>query len=243
MAAGIESEDMRNEDGTPSVTVTGPSGGSRRALILPVSLAMGWGVLLGYSTVLLTNDTPVRPETGTAQAALNEPGPFENTAASSRLPRANAPWSDVGLGSAHAGAPARDRLAASPAQPGIRPVALKQDTEVTPRADAPATASPPIEAAAYVGVWGPNEVACRRGARRRGYIPARITENGARAGNTVCTFRDGRRMGASWSVAASCSDGGRRWTSQVKLIVEGDRLTWSSAKGDASYVRCNRRAG
>ena len=58
-----------------------------------------------------------------------------------------------------------------------------------------------------------------------------------RAGNTVCTFRDGRRMGASWSVAASCSDGGRRWTSQVKLIVEGDRLTWSSAKGDASYVR------
>ena len=168
MAARIESEDMRNEDGTPSVTVTGPSGGSRRALILPVSLAMGWGVLLGYSTVLLTNDTPVRPETGTAQAALNEPGPFENTAASSRLPRANAPWSDVGLGSAHAGAPARDRLAASPAQPGIRPVALKQDTEVTPRADAPAAASPPIEAAAYVGVWGPNEVACRRGARRRG---------------------------------------------------------------------------
>lgn len=243
MAAGIERQDMKTDDGAPSPPLAEPSGRSRRALVLPLSLAMGWGVLLGYSTVLLTNDTPVRPETGTVQAALNEPGPFENTEAASRSPRVSAPWSDVGLGSAHAGASARDGLAASTAQPGIRPVALKQDRDVVARADAPAAASPPIEPAAYVGVWGPNEVACRRGARRRGYIPARITENGARAGNTVCTFRDGRRMGASWSVAASCSDGGRRWTSQVKLIVDGDRLTWSSAKGDASYVRCNRRAG
>ncbi|MGU3541246.1 peptidase inhibitor family I36 protein, partial [Methylobacterium sp. A54F] len=36
---------------------------------------------------------------------------------------------------------------------------------------------------------------------------------------------------------------GRRWTSQVRLVVEGERLTWTSAKGSAAYVRCGRRAG
>ena len=193
---------------------------------------MGWGVLLGYSTVLLTNDTPVRPETGTAQAALNEPGPFENTAASSRLPRANAPWSDVGLGSAHAGAPARDRLAASPAQPGIRPVALKQDYG----SDAPRRC-PRCRFSTDRGGG-----LCRRlGAERGGMPPrARGAVDTFRRGSprmargletTVCTFRDGRRMGASWSVAASCSDGGRRWTSQVKLIVEGDRADMVERQG------------
>ncbi|WP_257791899.1 hypothetical protein [Methylobacterium durans] len=44
-------------------------------------------------------------------------------------------------------------------------------------------------------------------------------------------------------MAADCNDRGRRWTSQVRLLVEGDRLTWSSAKGSSSYLRCPRRAG
>ncbi|MCJ2128469.1 hypothetical protein [Methylobacterium sp. E-045] len=241
MTAGIEDGGAgRTDQGAPSPAEPEPSVRSGRALVLPLSLAMGWGALLGYSTVLLTDDPPARPEIGTIQAAFNEPGPFEDRAGGSRSPRGSAPWSDVGIG---AGPSGRDATVAPPVQPGVRPVALRQDPEVAPRADALTAASPPVEPAAYVGLWGPNESACRRGARRRGYIPARITESGARAGNTVCTFRDGRRIGANWSVSASCSDGGRRWSSQVKLLVDGNRLTWSSAKGDASYIRCHGRAG
>ncbi|CAA2099298.1 hypothetical protein MBUL_00076 [Methylobacterium bullatum] len=241
MTAGVEEKDAKGIDqGTPSPTVAEASARSSRALVLPVSLAMGWGALLGYSTVLLTDDPPARPEIDTIQTAFNEPGPFEDRAVGSRSPRGSAPWSDVGVGSGPSG---RGAAVAAPAQPGLRPVALRQDPEVAPRTDVVTAASPPIEPAAYVGLWGPNESACGRGARRRGYIAARITESGARAGNTVCTFRDGRRIGANWSVSASCSDGGRRWSSQVRLLVDGNRLTWSSAKGDASYVRCQRRAG
>ncbi|MCC0809338.1 hypothetical protein FPV16_24595 [Methylobacterium sp. W2] len=241
MTAGVEERDARGiDEEAPSPAVAGSSGRSGRALVLPVSLAMGWGALLGYSTVLLTDDPPARPEINTIQAAFNEPGPFEDRAGGARPPRGSAPWSDVGSGSGPAG---RDATVAPPAQPGLRSVALRQEPEAAPRADVTTAASPPIEPAAYVGLWGPNETACRRGARRRGYIPARITESGARAGSTVCTFRDGRRIGPNWSVSASCSDGGRRWSSQVKLLVDGNRLTWSSAKGDASYVRCHRRAG
>ncbi|GJE17564.1 hypothetical protein [Methylobacterium marchantiae] len=246
MAAGIEGMGAETiHDDARSQAVAEPRRGSRRALVLPLALAMGWGVLLGYSTVLLTDDTPVRPEAGSAQAAMSEPGPFENTDGASRPKRNGAPWSDVTTAAGLEGGSVRDATDGSSASPGIRTVALKQEPEASPRIDAASAASPAVEPAAYVGVWGPNEIACRRGARRKGYIPARITESGARAGNTICTFRDGRRIGASssWSVAASCSDGGRRWSSQVKLLVEGSRLTWSSARGDASYIRCGRRAG
>ncbi|WP_019906969.1 hypothetical protein [Methylobacterium sp. 77] len=248
MAAGIEGTAAGIiDDGAPSSAPPEARATSRRTLVLPLALAMGWGVLLGYSTVLLTNDTPARPETGTAQAAFNEPGPFEDTGGASRPNRGGAPWSDVTAGPGLEGTSAKGSIKGSgegaTVSSNVRAVALKQDLEAASRIDGGATASPPIEPAAYVGLWGPNEIACRRGARRRGYIPARITEGGARAGNTVCTFRDGRRLGASWSVAASCSDGGRRWSSQVKLVVDGDRLTWSSPRGDASYIRCGRRAG
>jgi hypothetical protein len=43
-------------------------------------------------------------------------------------------------------------------------------------------------------------------------------------------------------MAADCSERGRRWTSQVRLLVEHDRLTWTSGKGQANYIRCGRRS-
>ncbi|MFD0933679.1 peptidase inhibitor family I36 protein, partial [Methylobacterium trifolii] len=101
----------------------------------------------------------------------------------------------------------------------------------------------PPPRAEYVGLWGPNPAACGARSRRRGYIPAMISQERAQAGRTICNFHDGHRSGNTWVMAAECSDRGRRWSSQVRLMVEGDRLTWSSAKGSASYVRCNRRAG
>ena len=232
MAAGLEAMGAgSDEERSPSDA--DPRKGTRPGLVIPLCLAVGWGVLLGYSTVLLTTESPLRPEVGTALAAAIEPGPFENPPGLFRSARATASLTDVGAvpapqATAHP-VPA-DAIAGAP---GIRTAALRQDGD----------AAAPVERAAYVGTWGPTGVACRRGAERRGFLPARITETEARAGSTVCTFRDGRRVGNGWSMAASCSSGGRRWASQVRLLVDGDRLTWSSARGDASYVRCGRRAG
>ena len=110
----------------------------------------------------------------------------------------------------------------------------------TPRGDAPRRATPRTE---YAGIWGPTAVACGARSRRRGYLPATITDDGARAGRTQCRFRNGRREGAAWVVAADCTERGHSWTSQVRLLVEGDRLTWTSAKGTSAYVRCGRRDG
>jgi hypothetical protein len=44
-------------------------------------------------------------------------------------------------------------------------------------------------------------------------------------------------------MGAECSDRGRHWSSQVRLVVDGDRLTWSSGRGTAAYIRCGRRGG
>lgn len=241
MITGVErmEADTSRRD-VPAAEETEARPHSRRGLILPVTLALGWGVLLGYSTVLLSDDSPVRPEQGAHHAASGEPGPFEGPRVLSAT-RTASPWSDVPAGSTPPGPSLRGASDRPSQAPPIRAVSLREDPE--PAVPPGSVAAPPVEPVAYIGTWGPTELACRRGAKRRGYLPARITETGARAGNTVCTFKDGRRVGASWDVAASCSDGGRRWSSQVKLSVDGNRLTWSSARGDASYVRCGRRTG
>lgn len=92
---------------------------------------------------------------------------------------------------------------------------------------------------AYVGVWGPGAAACSsRRSARRGLLPAVIRPGSARAGKTVCRFRDTRREGRGWTMTASCSSAGRHWTSRVRLTVAGSRLTWASERGSASYTRC-----
>ena len=70
-----------------------------------------------------------------------------------------------------------------------------------------------VERADYTGTWGPTASACGMKSRRRGYLPAVITEDGAQAGRTQCRFRNGHR------------------------------LTGTSGKGPAFYIRCGRRDG
>lgn len=206
-----------------------------RSVALLLVLSAGWGALFVYSAAYLAEDLPLRQPSRAELAAESrtEPVAFEvasNIAA--RLPPA--PASEIQrLPSADPAAvveapPARTQLVSLPADPAAR----------TP-AGASAAASVSAE---FVGIWGPTGAACGARSRRRGYLPATITQNGARAGRTVCSFRDGHRTGNAWLVAAECSDRGRRWSSQVRLVVDGDRLTWSSARGSSSYVRC-RRAG
>lgn len=92
---------------------------------------------------------------------------------------------------------------------------------------------------AYAGVWGPSPAACSsRRSARHGLLPAVIRPGSARAGKTLCRFRDTRREGRSWTMTASCSSAGRHWTSRVRLTVAGSRLTWASERGSASYTRC-----
>jgi hypothetical protein len=95
-------------------------------------------------------------------------------------------------------------------------------------------------APAYAGVWGPSSAACARSrSARRGFLPAVIRPGNARAGKTLCQFRDRRRDGRTWTVTAACHSAGRHWTSRVRLTVAGSRLTWASERGSATYTRCS----
>ena len=205
-------------------------GMSKGGLAMLLLLAAGWGALFSYSAVFLAEDIPLRPAPADALgAARTEAASFELPAELARpvgpalRRRAEPPPPDAAM------QPQRVALAG----PGIEA--------------APVAAAPPApmaaECAEYVGIWGPTGAACGARSRRRGFLPATITQEGARAGRTVCSFHDGRRSGNAWVMAAECSDRGRRWSSQVRLLVDGDRLTWTSGKGSSTYVRCARRAG
>ncbi|TGE02447.1 hypothetical protein [Methylobacterium nonmethylotrophicum] len=143
-----------------------------------------------------------------------------------------------------------------PAAPRAAAPRPKQDIRQETRAEPPRAAPEapvresrrPVEAAdeeevapAYAGVWGPSVAACAsRRSARRGFLPAVIRPGSARAGKTVCLFRDTRRDGRAWTMTASCRSAGRQWTSRVRLTVAGSRLTWSSERGAATYTRCSR---
>ncbi|WP_232629888.1 hypothetical protein [Methylobacterium sp. Leaf118] len=192
---------------------------SRRLLAIPVVLAAGWGALFSYTLLALTDD-------GREAAS----GPARYAAA------------DGGIDVPELRLPEPERLP-SPQARLVPVAAVSPAPESFAPAEPPRPAAPVLERAAYVGVWGPSPVACGQRQRRRGFLPATISEEGARAGRTLCRFRNHRRDGAAWTMAADCSERGRRWTSQVRLVVDQDRLTWSSPKGLANYVRCGRKAG
>jgi hypothetical protein len=234
MAVGIEAAltgAPQGGDGPAGPRAEAPRiGMSRGSLSMLLLLAAGWGALFSYSAVFLAEDIPLRPIPADALgAARAEAASFELPAELARpvgpalRRRAEAPPPDA--------APQPQRVALPGPGPSVAPAAV------------PPPAPMPAERAEYVGIWGPTGAACGARSRRRGFLPATITQEGARAGRTICSFHDGRRSGNAWVMAAECSDRGRRWSSQVRLLVEGDRLTWTSGKGSSSYVRCARRAG
>jgi hypothetical protein len=212
----------------PAAPPAPPEGGRRRYLI-PAVLLAGWGGLFAYCATYLREDLPFRPQSGT-EATRRAEDPSRPVVVLPEVPDEPS------------------RLAAAPAREAERPAAVAAvapppvSAAIAPQAAAaPRPAASP--AADYVGTWGPTPAACGSPSRRRGYLPATITADRARAGRTSCSFHDGRRTGNGWVMAADCSDRGRRWTSQVRLVVDGDRLTWTSSRGTAAYVRCSRRAG
>ena len=195
-----------------------------RRLVIPVVLAAGWGALFAYTLVVLTDDAPVAGMAGQTRLASAD--------GSIDIPEIRLPE------------PER-RAAPVAGQARLMPVAVAAPPleTVSPSAEEKRPLAPLVERADYVGIWGPTAVACGQRQRRRGFLPATITEDGAKAGRTICRFRNNRREGSAWTMAADCSERGRRWTSQVRLVVDHDRLTWTSGKGQANYIRCGRRSG
>lgn len=94
----------------------------------------------------------------------------------------------------------------------------------------------------FTGVWAANAKACTPQLNREGYLPTIINAQGAWAGETTCAFKSTRQDGRTYVVAAACSDPHKSWRTQVRLTVEGGRLTWKSPSGSRAYVRCDQGA-
>src|SRR5215203_3237593 len=89
----------------------------------------------------------------------------------------------------------------------------------------------------YAGMWGADQSACSTRNRTR-LLPTMIDADGARAGETFCRFKKKQETESGWNVVANCSNGRERWVANVRLKVQGERLTWSSERGSQAYVRC-----
>jgi len=94
--------------------------------------------------------------------------------------------------------------------------------------------------AAYAGIWGPHISACSAQESSVRQLPAVINEDGVWAGETFCAFTKKEQSGNVWTISAKCSNGHRRWTTNVRLTVTRDRLTWTSKRGSQKYERCDR---
>jgi hypothetical protein len=75
---------------------------------------------------------------------------------------------------------------------------------------------------------------------RSGFLLTVIDTDGARAGETLCTFENKRQTKLGWDVVARCSNSHERWTANVSLSVKDNRLSWKSQRGTQTYLRCQR---
>jgi hypothetical protein len=89
-----------------------------------------------------------------------------------------------------------------------------------------------------VGVWSPEGGVCSARDFQRGVLPAVISVDGAWAGDTFCVFRKKQQTESGWRVLAECSSPRERWTSNVRLTVNDNRLVWTSQRGTETYARC-----
>lgn len=89
-----------------------------------------------------------------------------------------------------------------------------------------------------VGVWVPDASACSVRAFREGLLPTIINMEGAWAGETFCIFKKRSQSEAGWTLVADCSNSRERWTTHVRLTINGNRLIWASKRGTQAYTRC-----
>jgi hypothetical protein len=89
----------------------------------------------------------------------------------------------------------------------------------------------------FIGGWGADPEQCRQATSGR--PPMTISTRRAEAFGAVCEFVSTQRESTNaWRIQATCTHNGERWTANIRLTVLGDKLTWSSERGTANYVRC-----
>ena len=88
------------------------------------------------------------------------------------------------------------------------------------------------------GIWAPDDGACSDRTFRDGVLPAVISAHGARAGKTHCVFKNQKQTEKDWRAVANCSNSNEHWTTNVRLMVKGNRLIWTSKRGTQVYTRC-----
>jgi len=93
-----------------------------------------------------------------------------------------------------------------------------------------------LKRATFVGVWAPGSCSAR--SLKQGALPTFINAEGARAGETFCAFKNTQPTETGWKVAAQCSNTRERWAANIRLIVENNRLIWTSNRGTQTYTRC-----
>ena len=91
----------------------------------------------------------------------------------------------------------------------------------------------------FVGIWAADARACSA-LDRSGFLLTVIDTDGARAGETLCAFESKRQTKLGWDVVARCSNSHERWTANVSLSVNDNRLSWKSQRGTETYLRCQR---
>jgi hypothetical protein len=125
---------------------------------------------------------------------------------------------------------------------GVQPVSINDgDREITPKPAPPEREPVDLVAPVHgviVGIWAPDTSSCSVKGFREGSLPVVINTDGAWAGETFCIFKNQKQTKTDWRVVADCSNPRENWTSNVRLTVKGNRLTWTSKRGTQAYRRC-----
>jgi hypothetical protein len=79
---------------------------------------------------------------------------------------------------------------------------------------------------------------CSERNKRGGFLAAHAQRAWCKAGGASCSFRRTDQQGNRWVVAATCKDGSETWNANVRLVLAGSKLTWSSERGTQTYSRC-----
>jgi hypothetical protein len=145
------------------------------------------------------------------------------------------------MGKTEVSTPPKPPAVSAPITPESKPEAapkpLPQEQTSSPRSgpDVPVTGA--IPRLDFIGSWGTDNKECRVGQGG----PLSISANRAEAFGGKCEFTATTQETVNhWRVRADCSRNGERWKANIKLTLNGNRLTWSSERGTISYVRCSR---
>jgi hypothetical protein len=132
------------------------------------------------------------------------------------------------------------RQAAASAAQAPEPQLVSARVEVPEVASSQPTADhATAERPTIVGVWAPDAGTCSARDFQQGMLPTVINAEGAWAGETFCIFTKRKETENGWTVVAKCSTPREHWTSNVRLTVTENRLTWTSRRGTQAYSRCS----